>query len=490
IVSVNLNFFPQNFDLLDTTICSGDSFVFRGVTFSEAIDRFFIPLPGQSANGCDSVVAVRVQVREPTAVELGGEGIVCPDGSLEIFLAYSGTDTATVRLSDRPLEPIIIYSDTTVLLRDVVVGSTLRIISVDDGSPCPPEFAGSVSVTDSDLAVGISITSGNGIYAVSCADGSDGSVTAIPSGGDAPYTFEWNTGDTEPSLRNLPVGEYSIKVTSNRGCTARASIDLTSPEILAVQLTELPAGCRDTLPALVVNGIRGGVEPYVYQVTGDPGFRPAGPYPDTLRTNFGPITFALEDVNGCLLEQSFTFNRPGDGQIDVSPARSLISLGDSIELSVDTDLNAAFYRVWPRPDSIVFTDRFFVAPRQTTTYVITAVDPDGCEATTTAEVLVDQYVPVYVPNVFSPNGDGVNDIFEAYGDQSVASFSDFRIFERWGGKVYEVEAPVPAEAVDWGWDGKTPDGKLYEQHVYAYSFKVTFTNGREVVLKGDVLLMR
>ncbi|MEO0732043.1 MAG: gliding motility-associated C-terminal domain-containing protein [Bacteroidota bacterium] len=490
IVTVNLAFFPQNFDVFDTTICAGDSFIFLGVVFSEEVDRFFIPLGGASVNGCDSIVAVRVQIQEPTTVALSGEGIVCPDGSLEVVLAYTGADTADVRLSDRPTEPILVYSDTTVLLRDVVVGSTLSIISVDDGTPCPPVFSGSVTVGNSDLAVGISITSGNGIYAVSCADGSDGAVTAIPTGGDAPYTFEWNTGDTEPSLQGLPVGEYSIKVTSNRGCVARASIDLTSPEVLAVQLTELPAGCRDTLPALVVNAIRGGVEPYLYQVTGDPGFRPAGPFPDTLWTNFGEATFALEDVNGCSLEQAFTFNRPGEGQIAVTPSRSLIGLGDSVALTVTTDLNAEFYHVWPRPDSIVFTDRFFVSPTQTTTYVITAVDPDGCEATTTAEVLVDQYVPVYVPNVFSPNGDGNNDKFRAYGDQSIATFSEFRIYERWGGLVFELEEPVSPEELDWGWDGRKQGGRLYEQHVYGYSVKVTFTNGREIFLKGDVLLMR
>ncbi|MEM9261276.1 MAG: gliding motility-associated C-terminal domain-containing protein, partial [Bacteroidota bacterium] len=153
------------------------------------------------------------------------------------------------------------------------------------------------------------------------------------------------------------------------------------------------------------------------------------------------------------------------------------------------DLDAVEYRLWPGPDSILTNDRFFVAPEETTTYVVTAIDADGCEAIATAEVIVDKFARVYVPNVFSPNKDGTNDLFEIYTDQSVVSISDFAIYERWGAEVYRFPGPVGPNETGWGWDGRDKNGKLYMQHVYVYSVLVTFQNGQELAIKGDVLLL-
>ena len=102
------------------------------------------------------------------------------------------------------------------------------------------------------------------------------------------------------------------------------------------------------------------------------------------------------------------------------------------------------------------------------------MDDFGCFASTMVEVIIDDFVPVFIPNVFTPNEDGVNDLFRLYArPRTVLSFSDFAIFNRWGAMVYHLEDTVSPEDTSWGWNGLAPNGKINEQDVYIYKVKVT-----------------
>ena len=119
------------------------------------------------------------------------------------------------------------------------------------------------------------------------------------------------------------------------------------------------------------------------------------------------------------------------------------------------------------------------------------MDDFGCFASTMVEVIIDDFVPVFIPNVFTPNEDGVNDLFRLYArPRTVLSFSDFAIFNRWGAMVYHLEDTVSPEDTSWGWNGLAPNGKINEQDVYIYKVKVELLDGRTVELAGDVLLLR
>ena len=88
-----------------------------------------------------------------------------------------------------------------------------------------------------------------------------------------------------------------------------------------------------------------------------------------------------------------------------------------------------------------------------------------------------------MPNAFSPNGDGINDVYKAKkGWQSITEFHAY-IFNRWGQKLYEWSDP------DGGWDG-TYKGKEVKQGVYFCLVKAKGADGRNYNIKTDVNLLR
>jgi gliding motility-associated-like protein len=118
-------------------------------------------------------------------------------------------------------------------------------------------------------------------------------------------------------------------------------------------------------------------------------------------------------------------------------------------------------------------------------YSVTVTDANNCKEVKTVQfdaLVIDCVSPViYVPNIFSPNGDGQNDNLYIRG-QGIISF-DFVIFDRWGEKIFETEEQMQY------WDG-TFQGKEMPVGVYAYHLKVTLNDSREINKKGNISLVR
>lgn len=488
-VNVGLDFFAQLTGTFDTTICAGSSFEYAGRAFSEAVDELLVPLPVASTNGCDSLVSLTVRLRAVPSVSISGDGVTCDDGTVDISITYDGPAEADVELSSNPGDLISVVRGTTTVQRPVEPGTVITILSAEDGDPCPLTTGGSITVRRTDLAARIAVMSGDSLFAVSCAEGSDGAVIALAEGGVGPFTFDWNTGGQEEELRDLPPGNYAVIVTSGRGCNARAQVSLTAPDTLAVQVGRREATCLDPTPALLLRNIGGGTGPYLYSLDGGASFVTAGILPDTLAAD-GTITLTVEDSNGCTLTRDVEFAPAPVGQLRAMPENALITRGDSVEITVLTDLDAAGFVLTPGPPEPIRTVAFFVSPDSTTTYFITAVDSAGCTASDAVTVVVDQFVPVYTPNAFSPNQDGTNDLFRVYGGPNVVAFSDFAIFDRWGNRVFDLAGPISPDEENWGWDGRASDGRPHQSAVYVFSVIATYTNGTTQVVEGEFVLSR
>ena len=120
-------------------------------------------------------------------------------------------------------------------------------------------------------------------------------------------------------------------------------------------------------------------------------------------------------------------------------------------------------------------------PEETITYTVVVVDSNGCTASDEVTIIVDFDYVIWVPNIFSPNGDGSNDVVFVRG-VGVESFN-FVIYDRWGEKVFETSD------LNNGWDG-TFRGKKMNNAVFVYYLEATFNNGQEVTKKGDITLIR
>jgi len=106
---------------------------------------------------------------------------------------------------------------------------------------------------------------------------------------------------------------------------------------------------------------------------------------------------------------------------------------------------------------------------------------DACADTFCKNIFISFNGLVGVPNAFSPNGDGVNDVVKVEGRGIVSLV--FRIYNRWGEKVFETNDK------NIGWDG-IYKGSLQEMEVYTYAVEATLINGKTVPLKGNITLLR
>ncbi len=124
--------------------------------------------------------------------------------------------------------------------------------------------------------------------------------------------------------------------------------------------------------------------------------------------------------------------------------------------------------------------RPFATPTETTTFYLRVIDEYVQESfdTITLEVV---HCDIFIPNIFSPNNDNLNDVLYVRGE-GIAQLS-FVVFNRWGEKVFESNDPHQ------GWDGKFK-GKQAETGVYVYMVNVTLENGMTVKRSGNVTLVR
>ncbi len=128
-----------------------------------------------------------------------------------------------------------------------------------------------------------------------------------------------------------------------------------------------------------------------------------------------------------------------------------------------------------------FTHKF--SDQDTGTYIVnlTVKNMAGCTGTTTATVIVQPDFTFFVPNSFTPNGDGLNDVFKAYG----TGLLDFELIisNRWGEHVFSTKN------IDEGWDG-TVNSEPAPPDVYVYLINYTDNMGRTKVKAGAVSLIR
>jgi gliding motility-associated-like protein len=128
------------------------------------------------------------------------------------------------------------------------------------------------------------------------------------------------------------------------------------------------------------------------------------------------------------------------------------------------------------------------SPAKTTTYTVEVSNSGGCKKTddVTVFVLCDKG-NLFVPNTFSPNGDGMNDILYPRGN-GIYTIKSFKIFNRWGELMYDKNN-FNANDAGYGWNG-TYKGKLCSPDVFVYMIEVLCANGTPIGFKGNITLIQ
>jgi gliding motility-associated-like protein len=130
----------------------------------------------------------------------------------------------------------------------------------------------------------------------------------------------------------------------------------------------------------------------------------------------------------------------------------------------------------------------YCKPQFTTKYKVSVIDSNGCASSRDITVtVICNDKNYFIPNTFSPNGDGMNDVFYPRGS-GINRIQSMRIFNRWGEMVFEKRNFVANEASE-GWDGRVK-GKPADQDVYVYIIEFICDNAAIVPIRGNVALIR
>lgn len=202
----------------------------------------------------------------------------------------------------------------------------------------------------------------------------------------------------------------------------------------------------------------------------------------------GTITYALHvtDANGCVSLKSdtviITVARPA---VLNAGRDTTLAIGQPMQMFA-TDVNNTGFTQYQWSPAYGLNNPFTANPvtvlDRDMHYYVTASNAIGCTATDDIKIKVYQGPEIYVPNAFTPDGNGSNDILRAM-PVGIKNFRYFRIYNRWGQIVFNTNSPLN------GWDGKVA-GALPQTGTYIWMAEGVDYKGNIVQRKGSVTIVR
>jgi len=302
-----------------------------------------------------------------------------------------------------------------------------------------------------------------------------------------PGDVEFGNGVQRVTI-NLP-GQYRLEVTDRKnGCTSVERVSVSdSGSVITAFWSGLPPVCPgEQTGRLQLDSIQGATGPWALEVNG----QGLGQSTSVSGLSAGTYLLQIIDSLGCSWSDQIILDPPDSFWVELGPDRS-INLGEQVLLRPSYNPGASGPSVlsWDPPDpACPQCDERTVSPTRDTRYGITVRDDRGCIATDFLWVRVRQVTPVFLPNAFTPNGDGINDGWSISINDSVIGLKRLRIFDRWGSLVYALDDQTLADGLEL-WDGSS-DGKPLNPAVFAYFIELELANGKILPLYGDVTLVR
>lgn len=362
---------------------------------------------------------------------------------------------------------------------DVPAGN-YRINAVDSEG-CTGEF--DIVVTEPPL-LELSVQSESS----SCFGADDGSIFSTATGGRPDYDFSWDDDFNGSDRLNLEEGIYTLVVTDSNGCQLTETVILNDPEEIVLEIQALEdLTCFGVPIGSFTMTASGGSPAYSYSHDGL-SFQ-TEPRLDSLLA--GNYTLYVRDLNGCMDSLDASLIEPREFIIDVATDVEL-RLGADTILRVRGNYAPVDYSWGPDTVSCLNPDcsRVGILPLQSIDYFVTGVTEAGCVDTAFVSFSVIEDLPTYIPNAFSPDGDGNNDFFTVFGSPALATVDLLQVYDRWGGMIYESPEPYPANIDNLGWDGTFGGGQPVSAGVYVFYLKLRYINGRIERYKGDVTVVR
>ncbi|MBC7885457.1 MAG: gliding motility-associated C-terminal domain-containing protein [Saprospiraceae bacterium] len=306
------------------------------------------------------------------------------------------------------------------------------------------------------------------------------------------YQFLWTPseyiisgGSTNTPLVNAVEGvTFNVLVTHlETGCMENKTITPKVSEPFDFDISAPEIFCLDQ-PSEIILNIN---DPEQYTFSWSPaelfqsGVNTANP--KVILTSDRTLTVLVTNkISGCKQEKSIdaTAGEDVNVSVDAEPDFTIFE-GESLDIFVSDIILGASY-IWSTGET---TTSITVSPKETTGYVVTVTDENGCTATdevvVTLRLAKCDETDVYIPNAFTPNNDSNNDIL--YVRSNFIDELELIIYNRWGQELFRTNDK------NTGWDGSY-NGKELPPDAYAYYLRVLCINGEEYKKQGNVTLLR
>jgi len=338
-----------------------------------------------------------------------------------------------------------------------------------------------------------------------CFGGNDGRIRVVINQQDSinplsVTSYTWS-GDIASASSNqavkLSAGSYSVTVTDIKGCQAVLNYDILQPDpIVAVIPKPKDPRCYGESTVLKIDTIYGGnggnLLDYTYSVN-NTGLSFS---PNQAATVFaGDLLVTVEDPLGCTLTDTITVTQPAELRVVFDPVELVVELGDTLTalqpiITGTTPIQTYAWSPAANLSAANIKSPFILNLLEDQTFRLNVTDVNGCKASGSIFVELDKNRNVFIPNVFSPNGDGWNDELRVFACKGVTKINYAVVFDRWGGQVFEARN-ITVDCLSGAplWDGKV-GGRIAPSGVYVYLVEVEFLDGVVLLYRGETGIIR
>lgn len=320
-----------------------------------------------------------------------------------------------------------------------------------------------------------------------CFEVNDGSIVASITGGNLPYSFQWSNGAITKDLNNLNSGTFDLTVTDGLNCKTTASTVMVKPAKLAVDYTVSAVKCfGDQNGEIKINSITGGTSPYSFTINS---IHYTNFPVDITDLSAGNYTLQLLDNNACQFSDQFIINDALPFNINLGQDRN-ISEGESVNITLSGNVNKIANVNWNSDLNLPCYNCLNINFTPTISGIISilAEDNTGCISADTMKITVTPVIKdtdnIFIPNIFSPNGDGINDRFMPLFGEVQIQEGNLKIYNRWGSLVYNEDFTTDPK----GWNG-TFNNKYVNSDVYVYVIQLKINN-KVRLYRGDITVNR